>query len=181
MSKQASEIKPVLFVVTSTAVKGATGLATGYNLGEVVHPLEKLQDAGIQVDFASIQGGDAPMDGLQDLNDAVIAHYWTDTDFRYAIAHTARLADVDTSLYSAIFFAGGHGTMWDFPENTAVQQAIRDISSKLSVSQHLLMQKRKKFNQRMLCPFYLHLPSMHVVHNTLIHQIGQITSLWMVA
>ncbi|OTG60129.1 type 1 glutamine amidotransferase domain-containing protein [Acinetobacter sp. ANC 4204] len=127
MSKQASEIKPVLFVVTSTAVKGATGLATGYNLGEVVHPLEKLQDAGIQVDFASIQGGDAPMDGLQDLNDAVIAHYWTDTDFRYAIAHTARLADVDTSLYSAIFFAGGHGTMWDFPENTAVQQAIRDI------------------------------------------------------
>lgn len=75
MSKQASEIKPVLFVVTSTAVKGATGLATGYNLGEVVHPLEKLQDAGIQVDFASIQGGDAPMDGLQDLNDAVIAHY----------------------------------------------------------------------------------------------------------
>ena len=49
MTQQASELKPVLFVVTSNPVKGATGIPTGFNLAEVTHPLEKLQQAGIRV------------------------------------------------------------------------------------------------------------------------------------
>ena len=129
MTKQASELKPILFVVTSTAVKGTTGIPTGYNLAEVTHPLEKLHAAGIRVEFASILGGDAPLDGLEDMKDPVIAHYWADTDFRHAIAYTLRLENVDPSRYSAIFFAGGHGTMWDFPDSPAVQKAIREIDA----------------------------------------------------
>lgn len=69
MTKQASELKPVLFVVTSNAVKGATGIPTGFNLAEVTHPLEKLQAAGLQVEYASPLGGAAPLDGLEDMND----------------------------------------------------------------------------------------------------------------
>ena len=126
MAKQASELKPVLFVVTSTTVKGATGIATGYNLAEVTHPLEKLQAAGISVSFASTLGGDAPLDGMEDMNDPVIARYWADADFRHAIANTRRLDDVNPSDYSAIFFAGGHGTMWDFPDSEAAQKAIME-------------------------------------------------------
>ena len=129
MTKQASELNPVLFVVTSCAVKGATGIPTGYNLAEVTHPLEKLQEAGIRVEFASIQGGAAPLDGLEDMNDPVIARYWADADFRQAMANTLRIDDVDSSRYSAIFFAGGHGTMWDFPDSTAAQKAIREIDA----------------------------------------------------
>jgi putative intracellular protease/amidase len=129
MTKQASELKPVLFVVTSNAVKGATGTPTGFNLAEVTHPLEKLQAAGIPVEFASPKGGAAPLDGLEDMNDPVIAHYWADADFRHAIAHTLRLDDVKPSRYSAIFFAGGHGTMWDFPDSAAAQKAIREIDA----------------------------------------------------
>lgn len=129
MTKQASDIKPVLFVVTSCAVKGATGIPTGYNLAEVTHPLEKLHQAGIQVEFASIQGGNAPLDGLEDMKDPVIAHYWADPAFRHAIANTMRIDDVDPSRYSAIFFAGGHGTMWDFPDSAAAQKAIREIDA----------------------------------------------------
>jgi putative intracellular protease/amidase len=129
MTKQASELKPVLFVVTSNAVKGATGIPTGYNLAEVTHPLEKLQAAGIRVEFASPQGGAAPLDGLEDMKDPVIARYWADASFRRDIANTQRLDDVDPSRYSAIFFAGGHGTMWDFPDSAAAQEAIRDIAA----------------------------------------------------
>ena len=129
MTNQASELKPILFVVTSNAVKGATGIPTGFNLAEVTHPLEKLQAAGIRVEFASPQGGAAPLDGLEDMKDPVIARYWADADFRYAIAHTLRLDNVDPSRYSAIFFAGGHGTMWDFPDSTAAQKAIREIDA----------------------------------------------------
>lgn len=129
MTKQASELKPVLFVVTSNAVKGATGIPTGYNLAEVTHPLEKLHAAGIRVEFASPQGGDAPLDGLEDMKDPVIARYWADADFRHTISHTLQLDDVNPTRYSAIFFAGGHGTMWDFPDSAAAQKAIREIDA----------------------------------------------------
>jgi len=83
--------------------------------------------AGIRVEFASPQGGAAPLDGLEDMKDPVIAHYWADAEFRHAIAHTRRLDDVDPSRYSALFFAGGHGTMWDFPDSAAAQKLIREI------------------------------------------------------
>jgi putative intracellular protease/amidase len=129
MTKQASDIKPILFVVTSNAVKGETGIPTGYNLAEVTHPLEKLQAAGLRVEFASPQGGDAPLDGLEDMTDVVVSRYWANAEFRHAISHTLRLDDVDPARYSAIFFAGGHGTMWDFPDSAAAQKAIREIDT----------------------------------------------------
>ncbi|WP_235202497.1 type 1 glutamine amidotransferase domain-containing protein [Pseudomonas syringae USA007] len=127
MTQQTTDLKPVLFVVTSNAVKGATGIPTGFNLAEVIHPLEKLQAAGISVELASISGGAAPLDGMEDMADPVIARYWTDSDFRHALANTLSIQDIDPSRYSAIFFAGGHGTMWDFPDNLAVQKLIREV------------------------------------------------------
>jgi len=74
----------VLFVLTSHGVKGASGASTGYYLGEVTHPLAVLEAAGIEVDFASPQGGEPPVDGL-DLNDATNARYWSDVKFRTAV------------------------------------------------------------------------------------------------
>lgn len=118
--------KPVLFVLTSHGIKGSTGEATGYYLGEVTHPLAELDQAGLTVEFASIGGGGPPVDGL-DLNDAINARYWTDAAFRAKVAHTKRLADVDASDYSAVFFAGGHGAMWDFPFDEAVRTVTRSI------------------------------------------------------
>lgn len=118
--------KPVLFVLTSHSIKGSTGQATGYYLGEVTHPLAELDKAGLAVDFASIQGGEPPVDGL-DLDDPINALYWNDAAFRARIASTQRLADVEASKYSAIFFAGGHGAMWDFPISEAVCSVTRAI------------------------------------------------------
>lgn len=124
MSSQSQ--KPVLFVLTSHGTKGDTGQPTGFYLGEVTHPLAELEAANIPVEFASIQGGEPPVDGL-DLNDAANARYWNDERFRNAIRTTRRLDDVDPSRYAAIFFAGGHGAMWDFPTSPAVARVTRDI------------------------------------------------------
>lgn len=118
--------KPVLFVLTSHGSKGSSGEATGYYLSEVTHPLAELQQAGLAVEFASIQGGEPPVDGL-DLNDPINARYWNDAQFRSQVAHTRRLADVEPSRYAAIFFAGGHGAMWDFPLSPAVNGVTRAI------------------------------------------------------
>jgi len=124
MSSQSQ--KPVLFVLTSHGTKGDTGQPTGFYLGEVTHPLAELEAANIPVEFASIQGGEPPVDGL-DLEDATNARYWNDERFRNALRATHKLDDVDPSRYAAIFFAGGHGTMWDFPTSPAVARVTRAI------------------------------------------------------
>ncbi|KFL32647.1 dihydroxyacetone kinase [Devosia riboflavina] len=118
--------KPVLFVLTSHGEKGDTGQKTGFYLGEVTHPLAVLDAAGIKVDFASILGGEPPVDGLE-LDDTTNARYWNDLAFRDAIRTTAKLSDTDPSHYAAIFFAGGHGAMWDLPTSPAVDSTTRAI------------------------------------------------------
>ncbi|MDQ0083877.1 putative intracellular protease/amidase [Variovorax boronicumulans] len=109
-----STLKPVLMVLTSHDTKGATGEPTGFYLGELTHPLAELEAAGVPYELASIQGGEPPVDGL-DFQDVVNVRYWTDLGFRERLSRTQRLGDIDASKYSAIFFAGGHGAMWDFP------------------------------------------------------------------
>lgn len=118
--------KPVLIVMTSHGVKGDTGQPTGFYLGEVTHPLAVFDAAGIPVEFASIQGGEPPVDGVE-LDDATNARYWNDAKFRNAIRTTLKLDDVDAGKYSAIFYAGGHGAVWDFPTNPAVQRVTREV------------------------------------------------------
>lgn len=125
-ASSATRVKPVLMVLTSHGTKGATGQPTGFHLGEVTHPLAVFEAAGIPVEFASIQGGEPPVDGVK-LDDATNARYWNDTVFREAIRATKKLDDVDPSRYSAIYFAGGHGAMWDFPVSLAAQRATRGI------------------------------------------------------
>lgn len=118
--------KPVLFVLTSHATKGTTGQPTGFWLGEVTHPLAVLDAAGIPAEFASIQGGEPPIDGF-DLKDATNARYWDDERFRAAIRTTKKLADVTPADYAAVFYAGGHGAVWDFPDSAAVQRLTREV------------------------------------------------------
>ncbi|HZV37429.1 MAG TPA: type 1 glutamine amidotransferase domain-containing protein [Pseudoxanthomonas sp.] len=118
--------KPVLIVMTSHGVKGDTGQPTGFYLGEVTHPLAVFDAAGIPVEFASIQGGEPPVDGVE-LDDATNARYWNDEKFRRAIRTTLKLDDVDVGRYSAIFYAGGHGAVWDFPTSPAVQRVTREV------------------------------------------------------
>lgn len=119
-------IKPVLFVLTNHGQKGNTGQATGFYLAEATHPLAVLEAAGIPVEFASIKGTEPPVDGLN-LEDAINARYWNDEGFREAIRYTKRVADLNPHAYSALFFVGGHGTMWDFPDNPEIQALIRGM------------------------------------------------------
>src|SRR3546814_20798217 len=55
-----TDLKPVLFVLTSHEVKGKSGQTTGFYLSEVTHPLAQLEEAGLSVEFASIKGGQPP-------------------------------------------------------------------------------------------------------------------------
>jgi putative intracellular protease/amidase len=119
-------IKPILCVVTSHPIRGDTGEPTGFAMVELTHPLDVFQKAGIPTEIASIRGGHPPIDFF-DLSDPVNDKFWKDQAFRRELAESTILAEVDPSRYSAVFFAGGHGTMWDFVQTEAVHRVIRDI------------------------------------------------------
>ncbi len=118
--------KKILFVVTSHAEKGNTGEKTGYYLGEVSHTWEVLKNAGYEIDFVSPKGGTPPVDGLN-LDDATNKLFWEDTKYRAKIDNSMKPSDVKPSDYVAIYYAGGHGTMWDFPENTEIATIATQI------------------------------------------------------
>ncbi len=126
-SKKNTEMKgKVLFVVTSHDEKGNTGEKTGYYLSEVSHPWEVLVKAGYEVDFVSPKGGNAPVDGF-DLKDPVNKEFWENKEYHHKITNTMKPSDVDVAQYKAVFYAGGHGAMWDLPDNTEIAQIAQNI------------------------------------------------------
>jgi putative intracellular protease/amidase len=118
--------KKILFVLTSHGVKGNTGQPTGYYLGEVSHPWEVLHDAGYEIDFVSPKGGNPPVDGFN-LDDATNKKLWENEVYRKKIENTMKPSEVKTDEYIAIFYAGGHGTMWDFADNTELALIAQKI------------------------------------------------------
>lgn len=126
MSKSRIMKKKILFVVTSHDKLGNTSRETGFYLPEVSHPWEVLTEAGYEIDFVSPQGGKAPIDGF-DLEDPVNKEFWNNKEYKFKIENTMKPSDVNTDKYVAIFYAGGHGTMWDFVENTQLQAITREI------------------------------------------------------
>lgn len=118
--------KRILFVVTSHDKKGSTGQPTGYYLAEVAHPWDVLHSAGYEIDFVSPKGGKAPVDGFN-LEDPINKKFWDNQTYRQKVENTMKPSEVDPSKYVAILYAGGHGTMWDFPDNQEIAEIARQI------------------------------------------------------
>lgn len=119
-------MKKILLVLTSHSELGATGKKTGAYLPEVAHPYDVFTAAGLRVDLASIKGGHAPLDGL-DAKDESSKRFLADPHLSARLRETPALASVDPAEYAAIFFAGGHGTMWDFPSDPAIARVAAAI------------------------------------------------------
>ena len=130
-SKNTKEVpmRKILFIVTSHDRLGDTGRKTGFYIAEVVHPYMVLSEKGFVIDIASPKGGEAPIDGL-DQADEVSKTFLTDKKFSKQIKETLKLDQLNATDYAAIFLAGGHGTMWDFPDNTRLAGLIKSIYEK---------------------------------------------------
>ncbi|WP_405059300.1 type 1 glutamine amidotransferase domain-containing protein [Kribbella sp. NBC_01505] len=112
----------LLIALTSHSELGDTGRATGFYVSEAAEPWDVFTTAGFDVDLVSVKGGRPPIDGLDD-TDPIQQKFLADTD----IDHTPTAADLDASAYDAILFAGGHGTMWDFPQADDLLKLAADI------------------------------------------------------
>ena len=118
--------KKILFVLTSHDKKGSTGEATGYFLSEAAHPWAVLHDAGYQIDFVSPKGGNPPVDAF-DLKDSINNRFWQDSKTHQKLTHSLQPSQINPKDYCAIFYAGGHGAMWDFPNNKRLASIAASI------------------------------------------------------
>ncbi|NTW76515.1 MAG: type 1 glutamine amidotransferase domain-containing protein [Syntrophaceae bacterium] len=110
----------ILIVLTSHDQLGDTGKKTGFWLEEFVAPYYVLKDAGATITLASPKGGRPPLDPKSDLSEnltALTKRFRTDAAAQAELANTKKLADVSADDFDAVFYPGGHGPMWDMPDN----------------------------------------------------------------
>jgi putative intracellular protease/amidase len=118
--------KRALIVLTSHDQLGATGKKTGAYLSEISHVYWTLADAGIAVDFVSPAGGQVPLDGV-DREDGDNARFLDSADVMVRVAKSLKPSEVEPARYAAIYYAGGHGTMWDLPDDAGLQKIAAAI------------------------------------------------------
>ncbi len=118
--------KRVAIVLTNHRELGDTGKTTGFFLSEATHPYEVFHEAGYEIDFLSPKGGEAPMDGV-DRSDPINAAFLADEALVARTKSTTSIAKSMSVGYDAVFFSGGHGTMWDFANDAGVQELIRTV------------------------------------------------------
>jgi putative intracellular protease/amidase len=82
---------------------------------------------GGEVTVASIAGGAAPIDPKSDLPEWATAdtkRFKVDDAARQALSTTISAVAAAASHFDALFFPGGHGPMWDFPENSSISSLL---------------------------------------------------------
>ena len=121
-----NQSKRVLFVVTSHENLGSTGKKTGAYFSEIAHPYAVLTKAGYEIDFVSPKGGNTPLDGLKKL-DMISKRLLKNKKFINKLRTTKLPKEIKSKLYDAVYFAGGHGTMFDLPDNKTLQKITSEI------------------------------------------------------
>lgn len=119
----------VLIVVTGHGELGSTGKRTGFHYEELTTPYYALRDAGYAVDIASPRGGAVPHDpgSLPEKDEdrpASVRRFLKDADAVRDLHNTLPLAEVKPEDYDGLYLPGGHGTMWDLPDDKRLQQLI---------------------------------------------------------
>jgi putative intracellular protease/amidase len=110
----------ILIVLTSHSQLGDTGQKTGFWLEEFATPYYRFKDANANITLASPNGGQPPLDPKSDQPDfqtESTERFKKDTDAQSVLANTKKLSDISPDDYDAVFYAGGHGPLWDLAED----------------------------------------------------------------
>lgn len=125
--------KRILMIATSNTRLGDTGKTTGIWAEELAVPYYQLMDAGAEVEIASPLGGAVQLDPASvqpaGQNDRAVDRFLADPVAQAKVHNTHVAAHVDASAFDAIFFPGGHGTMWDLPGDPGVTRAVESAFS----------------------------------------------------
>lgn len=118
----------ILLVVTGTGMYASGNLKTGLWLSELTHIYHCAEERKYEVTLANPKGGNVPVDP-QSLKPIVLdklsKEYWENPEFRKRLQHAKNLDEVAGQQFDCVYLAGGHGTMYDFPENRDLQAILR--------------------------------------------------------
>jgi putative intracellular protease/amidase len=110
----------VLMVITSHDQLGNTGRKTGFWLEELAAPYYVFKDAGVEITLASPKGGRPPLDPKSNEPDSrtnLTLRFEKDVAAETQLDKTLRLDSVKQQDFDTVFYAGGHGPMWDLAED----------------------------------------------------------------
>jgi putative intracellular protease/amidase len=125
--------KRALIITTSQSVLAAPGETEGPETGvmasEFTHPYYSFLDAGMDVDMASIQGGQIPIDP-QTLSYAIRSpedeRYLNDSVAQTKVRNSLAIADVDISQYDIVFISGGWGAAYDLAQSPVMASKVSE-------------------------------------------------------
>lgn len=125
----------ILIVVTSHTRLGSTGRRTGFYFDEMAAPYYALLDSGHEVDIASIRGGQPAYDPSSVAEDEsrrppAVRRFLADPVANAKLAGTTAVSQIDPKVYDGIFLPGGHGTMWDFPDDPDLGRLVSAIHAR---------------------------------------------------
>jgi len=121
-------MKKILMVVTSFEKYPQSDRATGLWLGEAAQFARKMTAARYELDYVSPRGGYTPIDPQSlVMADELDWECYQDKKFMNRLGCTLKPGDVQASDYAAIYYCGGHGPVWDFTDNMALQALGRQV------------------------------------------------------
>lgn len=127
--EKAPNQKRILMVLTSNDKLGETGEQTGWYLPEVAHPHQVFTKAGCKLTYASIKGGVAPLDegSVTASADEGSQVFFKDEALMKLTKETIPIGEAKAADYDVIFYAGGFGVMWDFPDSAESAKLAGEI------------------------------------------------------
>ena len=125
--------KRALIITTSHSLLAAPGETEGPETGvmasEFTHPYYSFLDAGMDVDMASIQGGQIPIDP-QTLSYVIRSpedeRYLNDSVAQTKVRNSLAIADVDISQYDIVFISGGWGAAYDLAQSPVMASKVSE-------------------------------------------------------
>jgi putative intracellular protease/amidase len=125
--------KRALIITTSHSVLAAPGEtdgpATGVMASELTHPYYTFLDGGMEVDVASIKGGEIPIDP-QTLQFMIISpedeRYLNDPIAQAKVENSIPIAEVDIDHYDIVFISGGWGAAYDLAQSPVLAEKVTE-------------------------------------------------------
>lgn len=116
-----------LIVTTSHGTLGETGRATGVFGSEMTVPYYVFLEAGLDVDIASIKGGEIPVEPWSmswPLATPEDLRFKDDPAAMQMLQNSLPITEVDPDAYDVIFMAGGWGAAYDLAQSTALAEVV---------------------------------------------------------
>jgi len=121
--------KRALIITTSHAVLGDTGQPTGVYASEMTVPYYQFLDANMQVDVASIEGGEIPIEPVSlrwPLLTPEDKRFLADSEYQEKVKNSLKIDEIDFTQYDIVYLAGGWGAAYDLGYSEVLGQKISE-------------------------------------------------------